>query len=184
MKNVSTVYSDGINIYIAAEIKSKVAGRLLLGLTLIIAIVLFIYLLISIDFKEMGKASIPIILIPSFFLYILSRYLLWNIYGQEHIVVNSKTVTYYYNYGFFRTPLKTVFHNRLGISYRITDRFEDENFGRMIFVNYNQDTNLPEALHETAVEINEKTATEIERLLEKVVLDKFNEDRDFIFLEN
>jgi len=184
MKNVSTVYSDGINIYIAAEIKSKVAGKLLLGSILIVTIAVFLYLLVSVDFKEMGKASIPIILIPCFFLYFLSKYLLWNIYGQEHIVVNSKTVTYYYNYGFFRTPLKTVFHNRLGISYRITDRFEDENFGRMLFVNYNQDTNLPEALHETAVEINEKTATEIEKILEKLLFDKFNEDRGFIFLEN
>src|SRR5690606_13272992 len=103
MKNLATVYSDDVNIYVTAEIKSKAAGKILLGFTLVIAFGLFIYLLISFDFKEMGKASISIIFIPIFFLFFLSKYLLWNIYGQEHLVVNSKTVTYLYDYGFFRT---------------------------------------------------------------------------------
>ncbi len=161
-----------------------VAGKVLLGFTLLVGFGLFIYLLINLDFKEMGKASIPIILIPSFILFFLSKYLLWNIYGREHLVVNSKTLTYFYDYGFFKTVPTTINYRRLGIGYRITDRFEDENFGRMTFVNYNQDTNLPEGLHETSIEISETTVAEIERLLGKILFDEFNEGRGFRFLEN
>ncbi|WP_207534693.1 hypothetical protein [Desertivirga arenae] len=184
MKNVTTIHSDYLNIYVTAGVRSKLAGRILLGITVFIGFVLFCYLVIYLDFREMGKASIPIILVPGAFLFFLSKYLLWNFYGQEYLVLNSKTITYYYDYGFFRTNPTTIHYNRLGLRYSITDTFEDESFGRLSFINYNTETNLPEGIYETAVEISENHAAEIERLLEKIMFDEFNEERGFTFLEN
>jgi hypothetical protein len=173
-----------VNVYVTSKINSKTAGRVLLGSTIIVLVVLYISLLILIDFTEMGKASIPIILIPTIFLFILSRYLLWNIYGEERIIINSKTLTYFYGYGFFMTNPSTISHNKLGLGFRITDNIDAENFGRMTFVSYSLATNLPENIHETAVEIHEETAAEIKELLSKVLFDEFNEKKGFSYFEN
>lgn len=184
MKNQSSVHADELNVFITSEIKSNGIGKVILSMILSGGFMLFIYLFVSLDFKEMGKSSIPIILIPAAFLFFFIRYLLWNIYGQEHIIINSKSLTYYYCYGFFRTQATTVLHRKLTIDYIVTDRVEDEDFGRMSFVSYDANTNLPEVIHKTAVEINDPTAAKVQRLLAKVIFTEYSEEKGFRIFDN
>src|ERR1700761_486593 len=38
--------------------------------------------------------------------FMVLRYSLWNIYGEENLIINTKSLSYQHGYGFFRTGYK------------------------------------------------------------------------------
>jgi len=185
MKNKSFIDTDGINIYIHSYIKSKLIGKLVVGGMILTFFTAYIWFVTTADFDGIGKAVIPLILIPCLVLFFGGRFLLWNIYGHEAIIVNSKSVSYSYDYGIIQTNLKTITYDKLGIEYVPTRNIEDEQFGRLSFINYRTEDNLPEVIHETGIEISTEFAHDIADNLRQVLYSEFTEDNDFIpFSEN
>ncbi len=151
MKNTIEINSDGVNVYATLRIKANIIGQILL-LILIIGLILgFIFIVSSTDSKEMGEMIIPIILMLAFIIGVPLRYLIWNIYGREHLIINTKTISYSYDYGVLKTTQKTLHFYRLTTTFEPENTYGDEEKGKLIFWNYLEDTHLPEVLFTTSI---------------------------------
>lgn len=106
--NDNLVFFDGdtIHINLISEVK-KGASSVLIALNVIAYLALIplgIYLA-----KEVDPAAPIMTLVLAFLIYIsLSRVTLWNLYGRELILISEDTFSYQFDYGWYKTDLKTI----------------------------------------------------------------------------
>ena len=124
MRNVIDINSDGINIYLTLEVKTSKIIKILLIIVLFFIVVLLGFLLSILNIKEEPKLLFPMIIIPILVFYFLVRYVLWNLFGKETIVINRKSISSSLDYGLYKTNLKTVLVNRLGFGEEFIREFE------------------------------------------------------------
>lgn len=84
------------------------------------------------------------------------KYLLWNLFGKEHLIINTKSISHSFDYGFIKTNLSTQPVNRLETYYQQRMSDETNEFGQLVFYNYRQDNNLPELIYTTNALLKKK----------------------------
>ena len=114
MSNSTIKHSDGINLYVEFSVRAKPIGKIILSILILFTLAAFIIIFSTLDQEEIGKFIIPLSMPCFLFLVIPKRYLIWNLYGKENLIINSKTISYNYDYGFIRTNLKTIPFYHLG----------------------------------------------------------------------
>jgi hypothetical protein len=184
LKNSVEISSDDINVYVTSTIRATIAGKIILTLINLLVLGFYIFFLSTIELKENGKLFIPIILMFIAFIYFPWRYWFWNFYGKENIIINTKTITHYNDYGIVTTKSKTVKHQNLGTTYELVKEYEGEELGKLIFWSYNIDTNLPESVYETTVLISKKDIEIINQHISKVFDKEFRDKNAFSFSQN
>lgn len=133
---------------------------------ILISFVIFGCLLINTKTKELASLAVPFLAVLLMIGYLPLKYLLWNIYGQEHIIVNTKTVSNSYNYGILKTNLNIQIFSKLGTGYEyIRTSNEGEELGSLVFYDYSKETNLPIRILETTVLISSNKLKEIDDLI-------------------
>ena len=110
---------------------------------------------------EIGAFLVPIFLVSFLFYFFIFRYTLWNWFGKELLIINTKSVSYQLDYGFYLTKLKTIPFSRLGLSSEIIQKTDETSFGKIYFFNYREEDDLPEPIYETAIIIPENKVEEI-----------------------
>jgi len=115
INNTTELSSDGISLIATFGIQAKRHGKILLLilLTAIIAALSFLFSQFPID----GGAIVVIILVALIISIFPLRYLIWNMFGSEVLVVNTKSISFQYNYGIFATQFKTLIYDRLQIEF-------------------------------------------------------------------
>ena len=180
MKNSISLRSDGINVYATMSVKANIIGKIILSILVTLLVVFFVFITSSIELQEFGKAIIPLLLFFGILFFFTFRYLFWNLFGKEELVINTKTVSYCYDYGVIKTNLKTVHYNKLGtgfVSCRVVDGVE---FGNLKFYNYRKEDNLPDIIHQTSVLIDVQSINELYMLILQVYENEFFEKNNFI----
>lgn len=180
LKNDVNLFSDGINVYITLTVKSKLAGKIILSTLTMLLCIAYALMLFYIPGEEVGAFIIPVLGIPLVIIFIPLRYLLWNLYGQQRIIVNAKTISYNHSYGWVETRLKTIAFNRLGTSINTMPHREDGENGTFIFYNYVSDTNLPEVILETSVSIPKEKLKEMDEMIAEVFYQEFMNKNRFV----
>lgn len=180
MNNTIEIKSDGINVYATLTVKAKKAGKISLTILVFLFLTSLILIISTLDKSDVKEAIFPILILSAIFIFIPVRYLIWNLFGKENIIINTKTINYYYDYGIIRTSLKTINHDKLGTGF-LPNRTENEKeIGKMLFYNYNKDNNLPELIHETAVLVELDKLKEIDTLLQTIYENEFHEKHGFV----
>jgi len=151
MRNRIHITSDGVNAHATLEVRASKIGIRILQLLLVAEIALFGWVGITLDAKELSGFAIPGLIIVIFFIGLPLKYLLWNLYGKEEMIVTAKSLSWRYDYRFFRTNWKTKKYDRLGTGFQKVRTENGLELGRLVFFNYSEDTGLPEVLHETTV---------------------------------
>lgn len=168
MKNNASVYFNGINVSVYLNIQSKLIGKIALSGLIFIVIFFFSYLLSSLDEKELISAFIPILIVSALIIYFPVRYLLWNLFGKETLIISRKTVSFNYDYGFYSSNLKTIPFQNLATKIEIIKEIDHVKLGKLILINYNEATDLPELLHETTILIPIEKLEEIDRFISEL----------------
>ncbi|WP_028890224.1 hypothetical protein [Tenacibaculum ovolyticum] len=185
MRNVFDISSDGINVYLSLEIKTSRTLKVLLVIVLLFVVVLLGFLFSALDIKEVPKLILPMIIIPVLIFYFLIRYVLWNLFGKEVVIVNRKSISSGLDYGLYKTNLKTILIDRLGFGEEFVREFELVRYGNINFYNYNKLTNLPELIHSTSVELTLEEIINVHDKVSEIFMDDFNEENKFLsFSEN
>ncbi|GGF22063.1 hypothetical protein [Flavobacterium limi] len=154
MKNTIEKHFDGINIHSTLKINSSKIGKIVLAIFLIIFLGVLSLVLSTLEKDEIASAIIPVLIISAIIIIFPLRYLIWNIYGKEVLIVNSKSISYYYDYGFFKTNFKTILFTRLGTQIEFVREYDGIENGRLIFYNYREIDDLPEEIHRTSILID------------------------------
>jgi len=180
MKNTVEKHSDGINIYAEFSVKSNPIGKIILIILVFVLIVFFVLVFSTIDVYTIGKSIFPIVIMAFFLLVIPIRYLVWNLYGKENLIINSKTISYNYDYGIIKTNLKTLPFNILGTGIELIREDNGIRKGRLIFYDYREKDHLPEVIHYTSILVNLEEVKELDKEISKLFLDEFNQVRGFL----
>ena len=117
MKNRIEITSDGINAYAKIQVNASKIGIRVLSVLLVIELILIGWIYSNLKADETQSMAVPFLIIIIFFVGLPVKFLLWNVYGNEYLTVNTKSISWSYDYGFFRTNLKTVKYERLGTGY-------------------------------------------------------------------
>jgi hypothetical protein len=162
------------------SVKAKPVGIVILLIFVLFLIVAFILIVSTFEKNEIGKLILPTLILFILFIFLPIRYLLWNLFGKENLIVNTKTISYWYDYGFIRTNLKTIKYDRLATDFLSNRKENEKEFGNLIFYNYNKDTNLPELIHQTSVYIELEKLKEIDLLIQNIFENEFNDKQGFM----
>lgn len=151
MNNTIDINNDGINVYATLNVKANRTGKIALFAVIVVFSSVFIFIGSSVKTEDGKSLLFPFVLIFLLVSIIPIGYFIWNLFGNESLIVNSKTISYQYNYGIFKTNLKTINYEVLGVSFaRIRTENETE-LGKLIFYNYREKDNLPDFVHQTSV---------------------------------
>ncbi|SFO12270.1 hypothetical protein SAMN05421741_12128 [Paenimyroides ummariense] len=171
MQNIFSKRYDGVNLYLEFTVKTKLIGKLVLSLFILLCFIVIFYLTISSSKDENNNSEfITAAIIFTFVLIVFPvRYLIWNCYGKEFLIINDKSLSYYYSYKFLETNLKTKLINELSIAIEVVKEDENYKYGRLIFYNINEETKLNEFLFQTSVLLKYENL----EIIRKEILDLF-----------
>lgn len=180
MNNRIKITTDGINAFATICVSaSKVGIRILVG-CIVFEIFILIGLFSQLKAEEVTSTVIPVILAAIIFLSLPLKYLSWNLYGKEDIIINSKSISWSYDYGFFKTNLETIKIDRLGLGYEKVRTNDIEEIGRLLFYNYRAKDNLPEMVHQTTVLLSLNDIKEFSNQIDKIYENEFFNENGFI----
>lgn len=160
MRNYCKVDSDGICVYINTKVISAKIGVIILIIINLIAWPGYIYLATIIPVQKESGLIIPLIIFLLFLIFGLGRYTAWNLWGQEYIRINTKSINYFRSYGIISTNEKKIKIKRPGLSYEKFKTFDDIEYGKLYFYDYDEDNN-PILVFETTILIQKEDAITI-----------------------
>lgn len=168
MKNTFEIETDGINVYAKFGVKANMIGKIIL-----IILLAFVFSILGIatffsEQEEVGEMILPLLIILALTIAFPVRYLIWNIYGKENLIVNTKTISYNYDYGIIRTNIKTINFHRLGTGIETVQKENGIEKGYLIFYNYREADNLPEVIHETTILIETEKIHELDMAIRTI----------------
>ena len=167
----SESHSDGICVYVLTEVNKSVASKLLILVAdaLILSVLIF-----SITEWIPGLFICTLI-----FLAFLAWCTLWAFWGKENLIINTKSLSYQHDYGFFKTKftIKPI-HARLIV---ISRKTEDGDM-HCSFVSYQESNDLPLEIYSMTLPISEKECERINTLIGELYVDKLSDDYEFPYI--
>ncbi|WP_121810967.1 hypothetical protein [Mucilaginibacter kameinonensis] len=165
----SEIFSDGICVYVSVNVSNPFIGKLAL---------VFANLLILTVIGLGVVWHIPGMVICFGLLFVLlAKYSLWNFFGWENLIINTRSVSYQRDYGLFKTRyiIKRL-QSRLIISHSLYK----PNPGCILrsFGSYKQVDNTPFEIYNMTFPMAEADAKYLNTLIEKLFIDDMSRRYD------
>lgn len=171
---MTVINADIFNVYIRSSVPTKLIVKLLFALFNFSILAVLFWLAISI--QKDGPAPL-IFLLPVIYFFSFGKYLLWNTFGVETVVINSTHVTYQHYYGFWKDKLKTEKYHF--IEAWPIDETESEGDVKLLFGFYHTETKLRETILQTSIPIRFDEWRSIFNLLNEIHMDEFGIEKGF-----
>lgn len=179
MKNNYEISNDGINVYITLFVNSHFIGKTILTVFVLFLIGILCYLPFTVSEENISDSIFPFLIFGILVFVFPVRYLLWNLFGKENLIINTKSISYSRDFGIYKTNLKTLNYKRLGTGFENTRTFENIKYGNLVFVKYNDENDLPEQIYSTSVVLNFESLEKIDQEISKIYEAKMDEEFDF-----
>ncbi len=158
MKNRIQITTDGKQAHATIEVNaSRIGTSILIGF-ISLEIAGLIWALTLMPMEELIYKSIPILLIVLFFIGFPIKYLLWNLYGQEKLIVSKQMIQWSYHYGFFGGQLNEEDYESLAIVYERIRDIKDKEVGRLLFYSAESEDTEGRLIHKTSCLITKEEA--------------------------
>lgn len=156
---------DEKNIYVSSKVPTNYWLKVFLS-------IINVLLLLTTFFIVYETKYFLTILLPIFYSVTLGKYFLWNIYGEEFYIISTNHISYQYNYGIFKTPLKSFEFDVLENCEDITN--PNTRGTNLLFAKYNAINNLPETIFQTTIKIELEVFLDIISKLEEMKSQQIN----------
>jgi hypothetical protein len=143
-----------------SQVKAAIIGKVILIFINLIVWPSYFYMAIEIPVDKEKGFIVPLIAFLFILIFVLGRYTVWNFWGEEYVRINTKSINYTRSYGIFRTNEKMIKINRLGWAYETIRYFENTEYGKIYFSDYDPDNN-PKVIFETTILIRKIDADAI-----------------------
>lgn len=159
---------DGICIYIALSVENPLMGKIFL-----ITADLIIF---GVFFTAIYTWIPGLALVSLAFLFFLLRYTLWNFFGSEYIIINTKAISYQHDYGFIRMPRVTKSINKiLQLKYDSDYLDKDQIKVKLNMVSYDEN-DLPIIIYQVSLPVSLQNAERLDALIKQIFMDKMSDD--------
>lgn len=168
LKNDLQCSYDGVCIYITISAKPTILTRIILSLV-------NIFLLGMIVLFLMEDVAIAALAFCAFEFFVF-KYTLWNLFGKEKIIINTRSLSFQLHYGIFTTPSKTTVLNKrilLGPYDEIVQ--DDQKLLKILVQSYNEH-NLPTLIFQSVLFIISSDFERVALLLHQLYLDEMVEE--------
>ncbi|WP_199137425.1 hypothetical protein [Pedobacter sp. ASV12] len=171
---MTVINADIFNVYIRSSVSTNRYVKVLFTLFNLGAFVTLLWLAISM--QKDGPAPL-IFLLPLIYFFSLGKYLIWNIFGEEIIIVNVTHVSYQHSYGLWKTKLKTEKYSL--IEAWPVDETQTEEDVKLWFGSYQKETKLRETVFQSTIAIKASEWLSVYNLLSEIQLDEFSVEKGF-----
>ena len=168
MRNDYKLNSDGTYINLTLHLNSTTKGKVVLSIIVSILVGVLVYLPFSFPIINNPNIILPIIVFAIIIFVFPIRYLFWNLYGKEHIIINKKKLIIGKDYGVYITNLETQQFERLHIEFERTKTFEEIKFGNLIFKSFNKDPRLSKYIYSSSINLELEVINEIKNEIAKL----------------
>lgn len=164
-KHTFLIRTDGICVYASIGIRIALIGKIYLMVMHAAAL-----LVIGVALKEW----IPMLLLVALlFEGWLLKYTLWNLFGKERLIINTKSISFQYDYGFFKTDYVTrEIHRMLDIRLSETDLKSDRRYLHFLSCNEND---IPLEIYSAALTVTEGEGERLAMQVKQLFVDTFTE---------
>ncbi|HWW38956.1 hypothetical protein [Pedobacter sp.] len=162
------INNDGINVRLSIENQASILGKTgMVSFTLIGLIIMGI---------AIAEWLLGLLIMGTLWCMFFGWLTLWNFYGKELLVINTKSLSYQHIYGFYKTAQITKKINKaLNISLvQAGIHHETEHFN-LIFESYNT-CDLPEEIYRTALPITKKDLDILKINIRQLYFEKVDPD--------
>jgi hypothetical protein len=166
VKNSGKVWNDGVCVYFNAQIQLDLKQKIVLALLNLFVTGLFSAIAIAILAEGVSKGGIAALIFAVSVIVFMGRYTLWNTYGTEEFIINTKTIAVRQGYGWFVTGWKLHPFRRLYCIIEPDDA--GSNIGTVYFQDHNK-MDIPVTVVASSIKVPIK------------VLNEMNSQLDFIF---
>lgn len=118
--------------------KSNPIGIIVASALTMCGFILPFILINGVGHEDVKSLVIPITLILTLLIYFPCRYVLWNLYGQENIIITTKEIKYWYDYKLFHTSPKTIEFNSLATGFTTNQENDDKILGKFHFAEFSE----------------------------------------------
>jgi len=161
-----TINHDGVNVHLF--IKPETSG---IGKVAILAVNLIGLIILGIGIADW---LLGLIAMSAVWLSFCGWFTLWNMFGKEMVIINTKSLSFQHTYGFYVTPLETHRINRaLNISLVPALQQEGKPRYNLVFESFN-DNDLPEELYRTALSVSDEELEHLKRMIRRLYFEKVN----------
>jgi hypothetical protein len=176
-KNDISIESDGKNVYITYFVNGHIAGLILIGFFNLVFITLDVFIASQIGPGSENNLVIPFLFFTAFIVFWPLKYFLWNAFGKEMVIVNSKSVSYSRSYGLITTKMNSTVYSELGYEIELIGRKFNEEIGNIVFTDADIKTGVPKEIFTTSVPVElfkqKEAINEIEKVLIINQIDRF-----------
>lgn len=158
MKNRIQITTDNKQVHATIEVNASKTGTAILAVFILLEVVIFSMLLSEAPLEELLYKSIPILLIALFLIGFPIKYLLWNLYGQEKLIISKQTIQWQYHYGLFSGEQREADYILLTTAYERIREINGEEVGRLLFYSANTETEVSKMIHRTSALITKQEA--------------------------
>ncbi|TPE44476.1 hypothetical protein [Pontibacter mangrovi] len=174
--NRLVIEANALNVHLTFVPRPPLALKLVLITLCMLAIVLPMVLLAYSKEREQGLIFLGALVFYGVIYLMLGKYTLWNLLGEERLIVSTKAVNYQHHFGFFNAPWKAEKFDNIFVIFNKTQEINKQNYGRIGFV-AEDENGIPFYLYSTSINICEEKANEaintINELFRQEQLTKF-----------
>ena len=152
MKNRVEISNDNVCVYYDASIKPDTFLIIAITLVNIFLLILFIVIIASTYDADLPKLSLFVIYIvlPTIYTLTIGRTCLWNLFGKEHLVINTKSIAKKVSFGFFQSQWNSITINNPTYEIVINERYAGQDYGTLRFLHHDEN-DLPIEIFSTTV---------------------------------
>lgn len=163
------LWFDGVSLYIAAKVPTTQLAKIAIG-----SIALFFALPAPmLLFMQGGKALPMAVAAFAAWIFLMGRLAFWNLFGEELIILNTKSVSYQRSYGVIETKLQTYPLRNMRVEAIITKERNKIKYSKLQFYTYNEH-DLPELLLESSIALPEQSIYAIFRSIDTMNMQENN----------
>jgi hypothetical protein len=159
---------DGLNVRLFMKVESTKMGKISMIFVNLIGLAL-----LGIALEEW---LLGLLAMAALWLIFFGWITLWNFFGKELVIINTKSLSYQHTYGFYITPLETKKINRaMNISLLPAGETKGTPHYNLVFESFNEN-DLPEELYRTALPISEDELTLLKKYIRRLYFEKVSPD--------
>ena len=153
--NYLNIDSNDLNVELTFVPRPPVAIKLILVFFCLIVIAGPLILISQAEEREQGLIFLSALVFYAVMYFVLGRYTLWNLFGEERLIVSTKAINYQHHFGFFNTPWKPEKFNKIYLAFRKTHEIENQTYGKLDFIT-DDENGVHTMLYSTSIAVSEE----------------------------
>lgn len=139
MKNTVEITNDGACVYLNSAVKPGIIAKVTLVLLNLFSLLLFVVIAYATWNTNTPRVFLFAIcvLLPVVYVVSIGRLTLWNLFGKEYVIINTKSLSFKRSYGVLAGKLKVLPYKGLHYTIKETEKHFDIAYGIINFAQHN-----------------------------------------------